>query len=95
MGLVHVLGNLDDAANLGPAIAVAFLATLYGVSSANLLWLPIGYKLKALSAAEENEKYMIIEGLAAISRSDSPHVISTKLTAFIENKKDRTTTITQ
>ncbi|MCL2773426.1 MAG: flagellar motor protein [Oscillospiraceae bacterium] len=89
MGLVHVLGNLDDPNSLGPKIAVAFLATLYGISTANLLYLPIATKLKAISAAEINEKYMIIEGLASIANIESPTMISTKLTSFIEDKKER------
>ena len=57
MGLVHVLGNLENPSELGPAIAVAFIATLYGVSTANLLWLPLGSKLKKKSeerSAHEN-----------------------------------------
>ena len=47
MGLVHVLGNLSDPDKLGPAIAMAFIATLYGVATANLLWIPFGTKLKS------------------------------------------------
>jgi chemotaxis protein MotA len=89
MGLVHVLGSLDDAADLGPKIAVAFLATLYGIATANLIYLPIATKLKAISATELNEKNMIIEGLIAIANGNTPVMITTKLTAFIENEKDR------
>lgn len=89
MGLVHVLGHLDDAEDLGPKIAVAFLATLYGISTANLIYLPIASKLKAINASEINEKHMIIEGLIAIANGNTPIMISTKLTAFMEDKKDR------
>ena len=90
MGLVNVLKDLSSPDTLGPKIAVAFLATLYGIASANLLWLPIASKLRAISAAEVNEKYMIIEGLSSIANADSPTTISIKLTAFIEDKKERT-----
>ena len=58
MGLIHVLENLSAPSTLGPAISGAFIATLYGVSSANLLFLPVGNKLKEMSAAEVNHRYM-------------------------------------
>ena len=89
MGLVHVLSNLENAENLGASIAVAFLATLYGIAFANLIYLPVANKLKALNEAEMNEKYMIIEGLVAIAKMEPHHVIQAKLSEFIENKKDR------
>lgn len=62
MGLVHVLGNLDDPNTLGPKIAVAFIATLYGVASANLLWLPIANKLKLINQNKIKESLIFIEG---------------------------------
>jgi chemotaxis protein MotA len=83
MGLVHVLANLDDADTLGPKIAVAFLATLYGISTANLIYLPIAGKLEALSANEVNYKYMVIEGLMQIAAGASPASIGEKLRTFI------------
>lgn len=89
MGLVHVLANLSDADSLGPKIAVAFLATLYGISTANLLYLPIANKLKALHAVEVNEKYMILEGLIAVANGDSPTEVGKRLGAFMETKKGK------
>ncbi len=83
MGLVHVLGNLDDPSTLGPKIAVAFLATLYGVGSANLLWLPIGSKLKILNDLELSEKEMMIEGILLIQEGANPNVVTRKLEGFL------------
>ncbi len=87
MGLVHVLSNLDDPSSLGPKIAVAFIATLYGVSSANLLWLPIASKLKALNKIELNEKQMVIEGIILIQEGASPNSIVNKLKSFLDNEQ--------
>lgn len=87
MGLVHVLGNLSDPASLGPKIAVAFIATLYGVSFANLLWLPIGTRLKSLDEKEIKEKTLIIEGILYIQEGINPNTIAEKLKGFL-NKKE-------
>jgi chemotaxis protein MotA len=84
MGLVHVLGNLSDPGKLGPSIAVAFIATLYGVASANLLWLPIGAKLKALDKIETQEARMIVEGVLLIGHGANPRIVAEKLQAFLE-----------
>ena len=87
MGLVHVLGNLDDPSVLGPLIAAAFLATLYGISFANLLFLPIGVRLKALNEQEVQEKEMIIEGISSIQKGDSPVVMRRMLETFLDAKQ--------
>jgi chemotaxis protein MotA len=90
MGLVHVLGNLDDPSSMGPKIAVAFIATLYGVASANLLWLPIASKLKVLNKEEVEEKLMIIEGIVSISEGDSSSITVEKLKVFLnESEKSK------
>jgi chemotaxis protein MotA len=83
MGLVHVLGNLGEPETLGHSIAVAFIATLYGVMSANLVFLPIATKLKLRSKLEVIEKTMAIEGTLAIQAGDNPRVIKEKLSAYI------------
>ena len=83
MGLVSVLKNLSDSSTLGPHIASAFLATLYGISSANLIFLPIASKCKAIDALEVNQKLMIIEALASLSSGESPTVIVQKLKVFL------------
>lgn len=87
MGLVHVLGDLDDPTTLGPKIAVAFIATLYGVAFANLVYLPIGSRLKAIDAVEVMKNEMIIEGILAIQEGKNPAVIVNKLSSYL-NKSD-------
>ncbi|MDR1914925.1 MAG: flagellar motor protein [Clostridiales bacterium] len=84
MGLVHVLSNLDDAASLGEKIAVAFLATMYGIGTANLIYLPIAGKLKALDAQEVKEKMMILEAVLSITSGDNPQVMVQKLKVFLD-----------
>ncbi|MDR1538720.1 MAG: flagellar motor protein [Clostridiales bacterium] len=84
MGLVHVLSNLEDAGSLGEKIAVAFLATMYGIGTANLLWLPIAGKLKALDAAELKEKLMVIEAVLSITSGDNPQIMVQKLKVFLD-----------
>lgn len=84
MGLVHVLGSLSDPDSLGPAIAMAFIATLYGVGSANVFWLPIGGKLKNLSKKELILREMMIEGILALQAGYNPVIIRERLNAFIK-----------
>src|SRR5919199_4717438 len=83
MGLVHVLQNLSQPATLGPSISGAFIATLYGVASANLVFLPIANKLKLLSAEEQELRAMTLEGILAIQAGDNPRVVADKLLSFI------------
>ena len=81
MGLVHVLGHLDNPDTLGHSIATAFIATLYGVASANLLWLPLGNKLKAKSAEEAWLRELAVEGILSVQAGDNPRVVRQKLEA--------------
>lgn len=83
MGLIHVMENLSDPARLGSGIAVAFVATIYGVGSANLLFLPIANKLKAIIAREMVKREMVMEGLAGIANGENPRIIETKLRGYI------------
>jgi chemotaxis protein MotA len=83
MGLVHVLENLDQPATLGPAISGAFIATLYGVGSANVIFLPTANRLKALSEEEIDLRSMTLEGILSIQAGDNPRVVSDKLLSFI------------
>jgi len=83
MGLVHVLGNLSDPASLGPAIGSAFTATLWGVLSANLIWIPISNKLKRSSDIEVQIKQMEIEGLLAIQNGASSRFVRTRMESFL------------
>jgi chemotaxis protein MotA len=84
MGLVHVLSNLSDPGSLGPSISVAFIATLYGIASANLFWLPIGTKLKALNKIELNQKQITIEAILLVEKGVSPKIVEEKLKAFLD-----------
>ena len=83
MGLIHMLANLSDPGKMGPLIAGAFIATLYGVSSANLIFLPIGNKLKAYSQEEVLLREVVVEGILAIQAGDNPRLVEEKLKAFL------------
>lgn len=85
MGLVQVVSNLSDPTVLGPKIASAFMATLYGIGSANLFWLPIANKLKMLDKQEINEKQMIIEAILLIQQGVNPNTLVSKLEGFLED----------
>jgi chemotaxis protein MotA len=79
MGLVHVLSNLAEPSKLGELIASAFVATLWGVLSANVLFLPIGKRITAVGANEAARMEIIIEGVLAIQAGSNPRVVATKL----------------
>jgi chemotaxis protein MotA len=83
VGLINMLRELSSPNKIGPAIATAFLATLYGVSSANLLFLPIANKLKAKHEQEFVTKRMIIEGALGIAAQDNPSVLRGKLLVYL------------
>lgn len=83
MGLVHVLENLSKPATLGPSISSAFIATLIGVGSANVLYLPVANRLKQLSEIEAEGRAMVLEGVVAIQAGDNPRVVTDKLLAFV------------
>src|SRR4051794_27656911 len=83
MGLVHVLENLSEPDKLGPLIASAFLATLYGIFFANALFLPLAGKLKSKSAEEAHLKQLIVEGVLAVQSGDNPRVVREKLDAYL------------
>jgi len=83
MGLIHVMGNLQDPDLLGPGVATAFVATIYGVASANLLFLPVSYKLKSVFIKRSQFRIMYIEGMCAIAEGENPRIIEDKLDAFL------------
>ncbi|MBD7913486.1 MULTISPECIES: flagellar motor protein [Clostridium] len=85
MGLVLVVGNLSDPTLLGPKIASAFMATLYGIATANIIWLPIANKLKMLNKQEVIEKEMIIEAILLIQQGVNPNTLVNKLEGFLED----------
>jgi chemotaxis protein MotA len=81
--LVHVLENLDKPETLGHSIAGAFIATLYGVGSANMFYYPVANRLKLLSSQEEQLKTMVLEGILAVQAGENPRLISDRLMTFI------------
>lgn len=83
MGLIQVMNNLADPSNLGHGIAVAFVATIYGVGTANLLLIPIANKLKAHVMAQSQFRMMIIEGIVSIAEGENPRNIETKLQGYL------------
>jgi chemotaxis protein MotA len=82
-GLIHVLGHLENPATAGEGIAVAFIATFYGVAFANIIFLPIANKLKRISEAEIHHMELILEGILAIQAGSNPRVIEEKLVAHL------------
>ena len=84
LGLIHVMENLSDPSKLGAGIAVAFVATIYGVGSANLLFLPIANKLKALIGRQARFKEMVIDGLEAIANGENPRNIEMRLEGYLQ-----------
>ena len=89
VGLVNMLYNMQDAAAIGPAMAVALITTLYGSLLANWICAPVSNKLKAGNAAEMMTKEVMIEGLLSIQAGENPRVIEEKLKSFLA-PKDRT-----
>lgn len=83
LGLIQVMQNLADPSALGAGIAVAFVATVYGVGSANLILIPISTKLKFKTKQMMLIKEMIIEGILSIQAGESPALIERKLRAFV------------
>jgi len=83
IGLIHVMQHLDDPAELGPGIAVAFVATIYGVALANLLLLPIANKLKACIKEQSQYRELIIEGIISIADGENPKSIEMKLSGYL------------
>ena len=83
MGLIHVMENLSDPSKLGAGIAVAFVATIYGVGGANLLYIPIANKLRYLVGRQVANKEMFIQGIIAIANGENPRIIDAKLQGYL------------
>ena len=82
MGLIHVMSHLADPSKLGAGIATAFVATIYGVGLANLLYLPFSNKLKSQVHVQTQFRVMIIEGIISIAGGENPRNIETKLQGY-------------
>jgi chemotaxis protein MotA len=83
VSLTHVLANLSKPDELGPLIASAFVATLWGLLSANFLWLPIGGKLKTLADLEVSRQTLLMEGLLAVQAGSQPRLLGERLRAMV------------
>ncbi len=87
IGLVKMLGNLDDPSSIGPSMAVALITTFYGAVLGNLVYLPMAGKLKQKSIIEVKTRRMIIEGVLSIQRGVHPKNIERKLKNYIAPKQ--------
>jgi chemotaxis protein MotA len=83
LGLIHALGNMENSSNMAAAIASAFIATLWGVAMANLIYLPISDKLKHKHQHEALYLEIITEGVISLAMGDNPRVIRMKLVSFL------------
>lgn len=83
VGLVHVLENLSAPEELGPLIAGAFVATLWGVMSANLIWLPLGSRVRRLSELQCAQLELLVEGIMSIQAGASPRVVARRLRSLL------------
>ena len=84
LGLIHVMENLSDPARLGSGIAVAFVATIYGVGFANLVFLPIGGKLKMLVNREVMKREMLADAFGCIATGDNPRLIEERMATYLQ-----------
>ncbi len=86
IGLIHVMGNLTDTSKLGGGIAVAFVATVYGVGIANLVFLPFSNKIKKLVETNSQRKKIILEGALLINSGLSSNIVDQRLRAFLHGQ---------
>ncbi|HEB77990.1 MAG TPA: flagellar motor protein [Methylothermaceae bacterium] len=83
LGLIQVMQNLSDPAKLGSGIAIAFVATIYGVGLANLVFLPVANKLKHQVRVQTLSQELLLEGILAIAEGENPHNVELKLRGFL------------
>jgi chemotaxis protein MotA len=83
VGLMNVMGSLSDPEALGPMIAAAFVATLWGVMAANFWFLPMGAKILRVSELQAAQMELLVEGITEIQAGTSPRAVRLKLTALI------------
>lgn len=82
LGLIHVMENLSDPSKLGGGIAVAFVATIYGVGLANLVFLPISNKLKAIVADEVRRREMLTDVFCSVANGDNARIVEERILAY-------------
>lgn len=85
LGLIHVMANITDTSELARGIAVAFVATVYGVGSANLIFIPIANKMKSVIRHRTETEHMILEGALAVIGGLNPYLIEQKMRSFSFN----------
>ncbi len=83
LGLMAVMQNLSDPSKLGPGIAAAFTATVYGIGLANLFFLPMAAKLKTVAQTQSHIREMAIEGLISIAQGENPRIIESRLGGYL------------
>ena len=89
LGLIQVMQHLDDISEVGRGIAVAFVATIYGVGAANLFFLPVSGKIKIRIRQEQTLREMMLEGVISILEGMNPRMIETKLMAFFSEANEQ------
>ncbi len=89
LGLIQVMHHLDNISEVGRGIAVAFVATIYGVGAANLFFLPFAGKMRILLHAEQQRREMMLEGVISILEGMNPRMLELKLSGFIDDAKPR------
>ncbi len=92
LGLIHVMENLTDPSKLGGGIAVAFVATIYGVGLANLVFLPVANKLKSLIARQVLAREMLVDGLTCIANGENPRIIENRLQGYVSDRRPQAAT---
>lgn len=93
LGLIQVMQHLTNPAKLGTGVAVAFVSTIYGVASANLIFLPIAHKLRARHKQDLLKKEMILEGIVALAQGEHPRLIAERLQGFLKGSRTARTPI--
>jgi chemotaxis protein MotA len=88
LGLIHVMENLDKPEMIGPGIAVAFVATLYGVGFANIFFIPIGKKIKRKAVLDSHAREMVLIGIEGILAGLNPKVLEEKLKVFLHHHQE-------
>jgi chemotaxis protein MotA len=86
IGLVKLLSNISDPKNLGPSMATALVSTFYGVSLANLVFLPLAGRLRVLSYKEQVHKEVLIEGIVSMAQGELPYVVKEKIYMLVTDK---------
>ncbi len=86
VSLTHVLEKLDDPSTLGPLIAAAFVATLWGLLSANFIWLPIGGRLQRIGEIEVERMTLLMEGMLAVQAGSPPQLVRERLNALVSDR---------